>query len=165
MKSILTSPLLQFATSDFVPPSFISGRLLFPLLTLQSIDKLLEADVYYTKQDYSYSFAVGAGENETFGEKSDEYAYLKYTDKVEHTGDGLFAGTYKWDRIETVEQFKQIHGRIKKAAYAHRDCRRRRYAVLIPFGWVLGWDNRKSTRRLPCAFSHYCSFANLPFAP
>lgn len=28
--------------------------------------------------------------------------------------------------------------------------------------WV---GNRKSTRRLPCAFSHYCSFANLPFAP
>ena len=132
--------------------------------TDKPIDKLLEADVYYTKQDYSYSFAVGAGEHETFGEKSDEYAYLKYTEKVEHTGDGLFAGTYKWDRIETVEQFKQIHGRNKKAAYAHRDCRRRRYAVLIPFGWVLGWDNRKSTRRLPCAFSHYCSFANLPFA-
>ena len=73
--------------------------------TDKPIDKLLEADVYYTKQDYSYSFAVGAGEHETFGEKSDEYAYLKYTDKVEHTGDGLFAGTYKWDRIETVEQF------------------------------------------------------------
>lgn len=73
--------------------------------TDKPIDKLLEADVYYTKQDYSYSFAVGAGENETFGEKSDEYAYLKYTDKVEHTGGGLFAGTYKWDRIETVEQF------------------------------------------------------------
>ena len=73
--------------------------------TDKPIDKLLEADVYYTKQDYSYSFAVGAGEHETFGEKSDEYAYLKYTDKVEHTGGGLFAGTYKWDRIETVEQF------------------------------------------------------------
>ena len=73
--------------------------------TDKPIDKLLEADVYYPQQDYSYSFAVGAGENETFGEKSDEYAYLKYTDKVEHTGGGLFAGTYKWDRIETVEQF------------------------------------------------------------
>lgn len=45
------------------------------------------------------------GEKETFGEKEDKYAYLKYTDKVEHTGDGLFAGTYKWDRIESVEKF------------------------------------------------------------
>ncbi len=40
-----------------------------------------------------------------FCESSAEYAYLKYTDKVEHTGGGLFAGTYKRDRIETVEQF------------------------------------------------------------
>ena len=73
--------------------------------TDKPIDKLLEADVYYTTQKYSYSFVPFAGENETFGEKSDEYAYLKYTDKVEHSGGGLFAGTYKWDRIETVEQF------------------------------------------------------------
>ena len=73
--------------------------------TDKPIDKLLEADVYYTTQKYSYSFVTFVGENHTFGEKSDEYAYLKYTDKVEHSGGGLFAGTYKWDRIETVEQF------------------------------------------------------------
>ena len=73
--------------------------------TDKPIDKLLEADVYYTTQKYSYSFVPFAGENHTFGKKSDEYAYLKYTDKVEHSGGGLFAGTYKWDRIETVEQF------------------------------------------------------------
>ena len=73
--------------------------------TDRDIDRLIEADVYYTSQDYSYSFAVGAGENETFGEKQDNYAYLDYTQKVEHTGDGWFAPTYKWDRIETVEQF------------------------------------------------------------
>lgn len=73
--------------------------------TDKPIDKLLEADVYYTKQDYSWSVVAFVGENETFGEKTDEYAYLKYTDKVEHNGGGLFAGTYTWDRIETVEQF------------------------------------------------------------
>ena len=73
--------------------------------TDKPIDKLLEADVYYTTQKYSYSFVPFAGENHTFGDKSDKYAYLKYTDKVEHSGGGLFAGTYKWDRIETVEQF------------------------------------------------------------
>lgn len=73
--------------------------------TDKPIDKLLEADVYYTKQSYSYSFAMGVGKHEDFGDKSDEYAYLKYTDKVEHSGGGLFAGTYTWDRIETVEQF------------------------------------------------------------
>lgn len=73
--------------------------------TDKPIDKLLEADVYYTTQKYSYSFVTFVGERHTFGDKSDEYAYLKYTDKVEHSGGGWFAGTYKWDRIETVEQF------------------------------------------------------------
>lgn len=73
--------------------------------TDKRIDKLLEADVYYTTQEYSTSWIPIAGDSETFGEKSDEYAYLKYTDKVEHTGGGIFAGTYKWDRIETTEQF------------------------------------------------------------
>ena len=33
------------------------------------------------------------------------HSYLKYTDKVEHNGGGLFAGTYTWDRIQSVEDF------------------------------------------------------------
>lgn len=73
--------------------------------TNKPMDKLLEADVYYTTQAYSSSWAAFVGENETFGDKADKYAYLKYTDKVEHTGGGLFAGTYKWDRIQTVDDF------------------------------------------------------------
>lgn len=73
--------------------------------TNKPMDKLLEADVYYTTQEYSSSWAAFVGENETFGEKADKYAYLKYTDKVEHTGGGWFAGTYKWDRIQTVDDF------------------------------------------------------------
>lgn len=73
--------------------------------TDKPIDKLLEADVYYTTQKYSSSWATFVGTNEEFGEKADNYAYLKYTDKVEHTGGGLFAGTYKWDRIQTVDDF------------------------------------------------------------
>lgn len=73
--------------------------------TDKPIDKLLEADVYYTSQSYSWTVAAFVGENQEFGEKQNNYAYLKYTDKVEHNGGGLFAGTYKWDRIETTEQF------------------------------------------------------------
>lgn len=73
--------------------------------TNKPMDKLLEADVYYTTQEYSSSWATFVGENETFGDKADKYAYLKYTDKVEHTGGGLFAGTYKWDRIQTIDDF------------------------------------------------------------
>ncbi len=73
--------------------------------TNKPMDKLLEADVYYTTQEYSSSWAAFVGENKTFGDKADKYAYLKYTDKVEHTGGGWFAGTYKWDRIQTVDDF------------------------------------------------------------
>ena len=73
--------------------------------TDKPMDKLLEADVYYTTQAYSSAWVMFAGTSEEFGEKSDNYAYLKYTDKVEHNGGGLFAGTYTWDRIQTVEDF------------------------------------------------------------
>lgn len=73
--------------------------------TDKPMDKLLEADVYYTSQSYSYSFVTLVGESHTFGEKKDNYAYLTYTDRVEHNGGGLFAGTYTWDRIETVDEF------------------------------------------------------------
>ena len=83
--------------------------------TDKPIDKLLEADVYYTSQSYSWLFALGVGQNETFGDKKDNYAYLKYTDKVEHTGDGFFAGTYKWDRIQTVDDF--INGENREDVY------------------------------------------------
>ena len=83
--------------------------------TEKPIDKLLEADVYYTTQEYSWGFAPGVGESETFGAKADKYAYLKYTDKVEHTGDGLFAGTYKWDRIQTIDDF--IKGEDRENIY------------------------------------------------
>ena len=83
--------------------------------TDKPIDKLLEADVYYTSQSYSWVYAIGVGQNETFGEKKDNYAYLKYTDKVEHTGDGFFAGTYKWDRIQTVDDF--INGENREDVY------------------------------------------------
>ena len=69
--------------------------------------------MYYTSQKYRWSFINFVGEKETFGEKEDKYAYLKYTDKVEHTGDGLFAGTYKWDRIESVEKFTGSEDKTK----------------------------------------------------
>ena len=81
--------------------------------TDKPIDKLLEADVYYTTQNTSYDFftedspfSIKFGDN-----KIDNYAYLKYTDKVEHTGGGFFAGTYKWDRIQSVDDFIKTEDR------------------------------------------------------
>ncbi len=71
------------------------------------IDKLLEADVSYTTQEYDSIYAVGAGKVEDFGAKSDNVeAHLSYEDdKVVYNGGGLFSATYKWDTIQTVEQF------------------------------------------------------------
>ena len=75
--------------------------------TDRDIDRLFEAEVFYTTQSYSYSYLGGlfGHENETFGEVRDNYAHLYYEEKVEHTGDGLWAPTYTWNRIETVENF------------------------------------------------------------
>lgn len=93
--------------------------------TDKPIDKLLEADVYYTTQEYGWSMMAFVGKTEEFGAKADKYAYLKYTDKVEHSGGGLFAGTYRWDRIQTVEDFianenkdNIYHGAIIDVNYA-----------------------------------------------
>ncbi len=81
--------------------------------TDKPIDKLLEADVYYTTQNTSYDFFTEDSPfNIKFGDnKINNYAYLKYTDKVEHTGGGFFAGTYKWDRIQSVEDFIKTEDR------------------------------------------------------
>lgn len=83
--------------------------------TDKPIDKLLEADVYYTSQEYSKVTAPFVGEKNAFGDKKDNYAYLKYTDKVEHNGGGLFAWTYTWDRIQSVDDF--IKGENRENIY------------------------------------------------
>ncbi len=88
----------KFYTSGACDSHFVAFN------TDKPIDKLLEADVYYTTQSYEKRF-LSDGAHESFGEESVEYAYLKHTQKVEHTGNGLFAGTYKWDRIEPISQF------------------------------------------------------------
>ena len=81
--------------------------------TDKKIDKLFEADVYYTTQKVSYDFFTEDSPfSIKFGDsKTDNYAYLKYTDKVEHTGGGFFAGTYKWDRIQFVDDFIKTEDR------------------------------------------------------
>lgn len=71
---------------------------------------MLEADVYYTTQDYSvWDYYIEWWlwkDSTTYREKKDGYAYLTYSQDVTHKGEGWWgAGTYTWDRIETVEQF------------------------------------------------------------
>lgn len=86
--------------------------------TDRKMDKLFEADVYYTTQKVALDYFKEENPFQTdFGEsKTDNYAYLKYTDKVEHTGGGLFAGTYKWDRIQTVDDF--IYAEDRETIYS-----------------------------------------------
>lgn len=81
--------------------------------TDKKIDKLFEADVYYITQKVSYDFFTEDSPfSIKFGDsKTGNYAYLKYTDKVEHTGGGFFAGTYKWDRIQSVDDFIKTEDR------------------------------------------------------
>lgn len=77
--------------------------------TDRDMDKLLEADVYYTSQTYSLvETMTGSGNlstSELFGDIEENYAYLTYDEEVTHEGRGWFAATYTWNRIETVEQF------------------------------------------------------------
>lgn len=75
--------------------------------TNKPIDKLLEADVYYTKQNISYDYFKGGNPFKTdFGEsETDNYASLSYKKKVEYTGSGLFKYSYEWDKIQTVDDF------------------------------------------------------------
>lgn len=74
--------------------------------TDHDIDRLLEADVYYTSQSYEWNRRTDwLNPKEIFGAKEDHVVNLTYEQKIEHTGDGWFAPTYKWNRIETVKNF------------------------------------------------------------
>lgn len=71
------------------------------------IDRLKEADVYFVRQDIAQ---VGGFGNvyPTYGNKIEDYAYLKYTQQAEITNQGgwFWSGyTYSWNRIQTVNNF------------------------------------------------------------
>ena len=70
------------------------------------IEHLLEADVYYVPvevADWTYFFTNTKDIKRT--PQAEKIAELSYTQSVEHEGSGWFAKTYKWDRIESVEDF------------------------------------------------------------
>ncbi len=74
--------------------------------TDKPIDKLIEADLCYSTQEYSWTYTPYSQGFETFGEKSEnKYAYLDDEQKGYYHDGGWFVSTYVWDRIETVEQF------------------------------------------------------------
>lgn len=72
--------------------------------TDKPIDKLVEADVWYTTQSLTEKYVLLSRESE-FGEKDlGNYAQLEYTESVEHSG-GLLKRTYTWKEIQTVDEF------------------------------------------------------------
>lgn len=87
--------------------------------TDKPIDRLLEAKVYYTHQDYNYRyekngiFDLTGTKTETYGSIIDEEVSLKYTDKAEYDQGGWFGQVYTWDRIQTVEDFIDTEDREK----------------------------------------------------
>lgn len=73
--------------------------------TNRRIDQLLEAEVYYTYQSYSYSVAPVVGKTEHFGESISKNVLLKHDQDVDYTGGGLFAPSYSWERIQSIDEF------------------------------------------------------------
>lgn len=71
------------------------------------IDKLYEADVSYVYQTYRASWdQFGLSEKEEWGEPTQAKVQLNYKQKFEESYNTLFwKRTFKWDRIEKVEDF------------------------------------------------------------
>ena len=74
--------------------------------TDKPIDKLIEAEVYYTSQDVSEVTELGIT-NTDEGDLEEKYTFLNHTQSVSNSADGLFGHRYTWNRIESVSDFKQ----------------------------------------------------------
>ena len=70
--------------------------------TDKKIDKLLEADVFYTKQSFSKTGALGT---EEFGEKEEKYAYINFKEKMTYTSSAWLSEEYQWNTIEKANDF------------------------------------------------------------
>ena len=75
--------------------------------TDKPIDRLFEADVYYTTQSYQWIWvtSVGGGQETNYGSKVENYAYLNYQQNASHTTNGIGGHTYSWNRISSVDEF------------------------------------------------------------
>ena len=69
--------------------------------TDRQIDKLMEAEVYYTTRDVEARINL-TGEHPSYGDYKDNYVRLSYTDSK--VVNGVFGHEYTWDRIETIEK-------------------------------------------------------------
>lgn len=73
--------------------------------TDKSIDRLLEAKVSFMTSEYEYLSQPTASPSETWSTPQLHEKTLSYDDEVTASGNGLFAATFKWNRIQTVSDF------------------------------------------------------------
>lgn len=70
------------------------------------IDELMEADVSYVQRSASQAVGLGLDGHITYGDKENKIAYLDGEQTGENPADGWFAKKYKWERIQSVDEFK-----------------------------------------------------------
>ena len=72
------------------------------------VEKVYDADITYTVYNYSVSlfYSTGTSHTEFLGAETVSKTLTEY-DTGSNTGDGLFGKKYTWDRICTVDKFRQ----------------------------------------------------------
>ena len=73
--------------------------------TDRQIDKLLEADVFFVSQSYKYFNYVAGKKEYDFANQTSETVSLKCEQTGDYTTSGLFAKSYSWKRIASVNDF------------------------------------------------------------
>lgn len=72
--------------------------------TDKDIDRLIEADVYYTFESVWENWTAFVGTKYQFGENKSEVVNVKYDEQGSNEG-GFLTPTYIWNRIQTVDEF------------------------------------------------------------
>ena len=70
------------------------------------VDKIFDATVVYTIQEYDWSFVVGSGEKETYSDPVTTTKDISSMETASNDGDGLFGVKYTWQRILTKDAFE-----------------------------------------------------------
>ncbi|MCM1556215.1 MAG: hypothetical protein NC087_01635 [Anaeroplasma bactoclasticum] len=69
------------------------------------IKHIYDADLSYTQQKVEMSYSLGPGEKYTYSDKEPKNITLKDNDIMSYTGEGLWAGTFEWNRILSSKDF------------------------------------------------------------
>lgn len=119
--------------------------------TDKPIDRLMEADVDYMIQDYTWFTDPNQGYQkfESHGELIKKSVTLNYTDVAGSTADGWFAHEYTWNRIESVDDF-----------IANEDLTEKAKKDLDNMDWVLRFAETNYTYRSDSS-GEYCNMSNV----